>query len=58
MVRFILKRKVCNSVIECENFETIDCEIPELEEKLTQGGYGEQGFDVTNLIGYEVIQKG
>ena len=56
MVRFILKRTVCDQHTNYihEGFETIDIDVPQLEELLNRGGLG-RGFDETKLEGVELI---
>jgi hypothetical protein len=34
---------------------TIDIDTPELEAKLTSGGFGESGYDQTSLVAVEVV---
>jgi hypothetical protein len=52
-------------IIECHNAEfwteinrkeyvTIDVDLPELENLLTRGGKGENGFEMWRLVGAEV----
>ena len=57
MIRFILKRKYRDdkSLLNADHFETLDCEVPELEKLLNRGGTSEYGYDITDLIGAEVL---
>jgi hypothetical protein len=56
MLRFIVRRrfKDLHCGVETETFQTIDAECPALEAVLSQGGYGEAGYDQHSLIGVEV----
>lgn len=57
MIRFIIKRRIDN-MYDCvtENFETLDVDVPELEEALKRGGkmIGGPGYDISELVGVEV----
>ena len=57
MLRFILKRDTFYEVNQMRNagHYTIDVDVPELEAKLTSGGFGESGFDRTSLVAVEVL---
>ena len=57
MIRAILKykRKDQNSGAETEGIYTIDFDAPELEKELSSGGFSENGYDFTELIGVEVL---
>ena len=57
MIRFILKRKWRDVASGCEgsSLSTLDIEVPELEAVLTNGGYGESGYDRTEMVGIEVF---
>lgn len=57
MLRFIIRRqwKDGYSGAEGEHFQTLDIDVPELQDALTAGGYGEQGFDMPSLVGVEVL---
>jgi hypothetical protein len=59
MVRFILKRVIKDNAsgLESEHFETLDANVPELENRLLWGGCGEQSYDYTKLIGVEVLPE-
>jgi hypothetical protein len=57
MLRFILKRETfyeVNQMRTTDNY-TIDIDTPELEAKLTSGGFGESGYDQTSLVAVEVV---
>jgi len=36
---------------------TIDVDVPEVEQQLRTGGFGESGFEVIDFIGFEVLQE-
>ena len=59
MIRFILKRRTRSIVngLETEKFLTQEIECPELEDALTCGGQGEDSYDITNLIGAEILES-
>jgi len=40
---------------ETEGFETLDFEAPDLEAALSGGGWAEDGYDVRDLSGVEVL---
>jgi len=56
MLRFILKNTYsCELTGDSgEILKTIDIDLPLLEEELKKGGFGENGFDKTELIGVEI----
>lgn len=57
MLRAILRQKVkdgANGALS-ESLHTIDFDNYDLEEALTSGGYNETGYDMTELVGIEVI---
>lgn len=58
MLRFIVKRRTndCYSGAMFSNLQTIDVDVPALESALDRGGYGEQGYDLTELVGVEVLR--
>lgn len=60
MMRAIIKqhRKDPTSGAETQAFRTVDFDVPELEELLTGGGFGEDGYDTRALIGLEFLPKG
>jgi hypothetical protein len=57
MLRFIIRSKYkdrCNGV-ECERLTTIDGEVPQLESILRGGGFAEDGYELYELVGVEVL---
>lgn len=58
MLRFIVRRKTRDneSGYEGESHFTIDANVPELERALGSGGIGHHGYDVTELVGVEVLE--
>lgn len=58
MIRFILERK---QKLECgaetERWYRIDGSIQLLEDALRSGGYGENTYDVSKLVGVELIDE-
>jgi hypothetical protein len=58
MIRFIIKTKWRdgNSGAEGEYFKTLDVEVPELQDALTVGGYGENGYEMAVLVGVETLK--
>ncbi len=59
MLRFIVKRRVVDHIGETNDVfhRTIDVELPELENILTSGGFGENGSDHSELVGVEIIEE-
>jgi hypothetical protein len=57
MLRFILKNTVHNESLEFHSSRlvTVDVECPEIEKRLTDGGCGPDGYDMTELVGVEVL---
>lgn len=57
MIRFILRRRrhCAYDGMDLTDFETIDFDVPELEAAMAKGGFGESGYDRTELVGAEVI---
>jgi len=57
MLRFIIKRRFKDGIcgVELEDFETLDCDAPDLERALIAGGYGPNGYDIRILVGVEVL---
>ena len=56
MIRFILRRETLNEIhMATETYRTIDIEVEELEELLNRGGHGEDSFDITHLVGCELL---
>lgn len=60
MLRFIIKNKWRDgaSGAEGEDLRTLDIDVPDLQDALTVGGYGESGYDMASLVGVEVLPKG
>jgi len=57
MLRFIVRRTECDMNAGGhlnESYQTLDLEVPELEDRLTCGGRGPMGFEVFDLVGVEV----
>ncbi len=59
MLRFILVRRQYSAYDDrrSETFETVDVDVPEIEQRLRAGGYGESGFDQTSMVGVEIIEE-
>jgi hypothetical protein len=65
MLRFIIKRQrydgTCLNAL-FTSFETVDCEVPKLEDALRQGGCGGgpngDAFDRPELLNVEVLEPG
>lgn len=57
MIRFILRTKKRDAVsgYEGEALRTLDVEVPQLEQELSVGGYGEMGYHRCILIGVELL---
>ena len=57
MLRLIIRRRMKDqhTGLETDGFETVDMDIPELEQILTVGGMSESGYDVRELAGVEVV---
>lgn len=58
MIRFIIKTKWRDghSGAEGEYFKTLDVDVPELQDALTIGGYGESGYEMAQLVGIETLR--
>lgn len=56
MIRFILIRETRDRVSGASghDYVTIDADVPQLEEALRRGGYGEDCYDHSSLVGCEV----
>jgi hypothetical protein len=56
MVRFILKRKYLDgeSGMRSEHYETILCEVPNLQSAMCRGGNSANGYDVTDFVGVSI----
>lgn len=59
MIRFILKNeyKCQHTGFQRETIYTIDDSLTDLEAALTKGGWSENGYDMTTLLGVEVIDN-
>jgi len=59
MVRFILRKKERHqhSGLEMETLYTVDCDVQEIEDYLTRGGFGETHFEIHELVGVEVLEE-
>ena len=57
MLRMIIRRRYKDhwNGLEMEDFETVDIDIPKLEQILTGGGTSENGYDIRELAGVEVL---
>lgn len=57
MIRFIIKRRSYDGHIDMrdEALYTVDCDVPELEAKLRNGGHGPYGFTINELMGAELL---
>lgn len=59
MLRAILKRtfRDAASGVVSEGFSTFDFDEPVLEELLMSEGLGESSFDITQLVGIEILAR-
>lgn len=60
MIRFIMKRRWRRddeAGASGEQFVTFLADVPELEQHLRAGGKSQFGFDVTDLVGAEVVDE-
>jgi len=59
MLRFIIKCQESNNDIGIQNTRlyTIDCDVAELEQALRRGGFSENGYEIHDLVGVEVIDS-
>ena len=59
MLRFIIKCKErCGAIgLESTRHYTIDCDVPELEQALRKGGFGDDSYEINELVGVEVIDS-
>jgi hypothetical protein len=57
MLRFVFKRSQFDACSQArtERYETLDVECGAVQMLLQRGGQGEQGHDVTLLVGVEVL---
>lgn len=56
MIRFIVKRRSYDAHIDLreEALYTIDCDVPDLESALSNGGFGNAGYTIHELVGAEL----
>lgn len=59
MLRIVIQRHEFdfNSGMERKDLITRDVELPEIEDLLTSGGRGPQGFESFQLVGIEVLPE-
>jgi hypothetical protein len=57
MLRFVIKRIVHRDDVpyHTEVFETVDIDLPAIENLLTRGGFGNDGYDESHLVGVEIL---
>lgn len=57
MLRFIIKREIKDGYngLVLSDFETLDLDVPSLESILTGGGFSENSYDRSSLVGVEVL---
>lgn len=57
MIRFIIKREIKdnNNGMESVEYETIVIDVPELQKILLRGGSGPSGYDMSSLVGFEIM---
>jgi hypothetical protein len=57
MIRFFIRRKFRDAAsgLETDEIESITVDVPEIEAVLTDGGYGENGYDHRLVVGAEVV---
>lgn len=59
MIRFIIKyhhKDRANGLVT-EGFETVDIDVPRLEDILNGGGFAEDGYDYRELLGVEILRR-
>lgn len=55
MLRFIFSRNIARGDgFSWDTIESVDIEVPEIEARLSRGGYGD-GYDITKLVGIELL---
>jgi len=59
MIRFILETSVHDDISHAsyKSIHTIDIDVPQLQNKLDVGGYGEHGHHICQLIGVEILKN-
>ena len=57
MIRFIVRRKRKDDPFSAgyESLETFIADVPILQEALLRGGTSQDGYDLTELVGVEVV---
>lgn len=57
MIRFILKRKHRDNISGAEwtEMETFESHFSPLQAALQRGGMGQDGYDLTELVGVEIV---
>jgi hypothetical protein len=57
MLRFIIRKRFKDSAsgYEGEGLFTVDVKLEKIEELLTMGGFGEDGYERCELVGVEVV---
>lgn len=58
MIRFIIRKKQSSSFLGNESmtsYLTMLLDVPQLEEVLRQGGYGEDAYEFCELVGCELV---
>ena len=57
MLRFIIRRRSYDGHIDMkdEALYTQDCDVPDLESALRNGGHGPYGFTINELVGVELL---
>lgn len=57
MLRAVFRRRMRDAISGCEvtnQIYTIKVDVPEIENELKRGGFGESGFEIIELVGMEV----
>jgi hypothetical protein len=59
VIRYILKRSTRDEYSGCEmvTYHVIDGDAAEVERRMLSGGRGPMGYDVTTLVGVEIIEQ-
>jgi hypothetical protein len=59
VIRFIIKRRFADSYsgASSETLETILLDVPELQAALKRGGHGPMGYDISELMGVELVEE-
>lgn len=61
MLRIIVRTESCYGTIHVggspvSKFRTFDVELPEVEEALRSGGFSENSYEVTQIVGVELLR--